>query len=150
MPAKAAREKTAGVSHRNTHPGRMDRVTSQGSSYALEEIPTDPISIYHPVHYLSPARPRTLCRLLTALQSLEMSAIGGHGSRGLGKIKFGLWPLTSTNCIAAELAAGIELKWRPHSYYLKGSGESIVVASDEKLQIADVISQSDRVQAAVK
>ena len=123
----------------------MDRVTSQGNAYAIEQIPAGAqfqfeiiYSVYQQEDFA------TFTRLLEGLHDLEKSSLGAHGSRGLGKIKFGLWPLTEQLCLGSECAQGLELTWRAKDYYESGAAARCLITGDEKLSLENFIAQYEQ------
>lgn len=123
----------------------MDRVTSQGSAYAIEEVPTGAQFRFEILYAVYEAEDvARFAVLLDGLLDLESASLGAHGSRGLGKIKFGAWPLDKNNCLLPEMAQGIAITWKPKAWYETGSGESCLVKTEEKLTVADVIADYEK------
>ena len=124
----------------------MDRITSQHEAYALERVPGGSyfdFEILYSIH--SPQDFQSFQALLTGLHLLEFSSLGSHGSRGLGKMKFGRW---STTTDSAEengpiIETGLELSWRSCDYYQKGAAENLLVKADEKLGPAEILGKSE-------
>ena len=129
----------------------MDRITSQGNSYAVEQIPAGVHFNLEVLFSIYEEQDEESFRaLMEGLQGLEKSLLGSHGSRGLGQVKFGKWPLDSSYCLQKEMESGLSLQWRAVEYYEKGSGEVHIFQAKEKVGIGDILAQYDRVKAAIK
>jgi CRISPR-associated protein Csm3 len=123
----------------------MDRVTSQGNAYAIEEIPSGTQFCFEILFALYEAEDTArFAVLLEGLVALESASLGGHGSRGLGKIKFGTWSLDQYNCLEAEMTAGICITWKPKTWYETGKGEHCLINAEEKLSISAVIPEYEK------
>ncbi len=89
----------------------IDRVTSEANPRPMERVPADSAFKFEMIFDVYRSDDRQLLKsLFTAMRLLEHSALGGSGSRGHGQVGF----------------EGLELKWRPLSYYQTGQGEQQV------------------------
>lgn len=128
----------------------MDRVTSQGTSFAIEQIPAGcgfQFEIFFDV--LEADGPDLFLALLGAMERLEASSVGGHGSRGLGKIRFGKWSPETLFSPEPLLEAGLELTWYPRKYYESGAGEVRAFGPEDKLLPAGMIENRSKIASAM-
>jgi CRISPR-associated protein Csm3 len=118
----------------------MDRVTSQGNTYAVEEIPAGSqfqFEIFYTIYRQEDIQHFTV--MLEGLCDLEKSSIGAYGSRGLGKVKFGMWSLQQP--MDAPMTAGVSVMWRSKGYYEEGTGERVLITPEEKLGIEGILAE---------
>lgn len=119
---------------------QIDRVTAQNNCFAIEQIPAG-------YHFRFEILFSIYCHddiklfiyLLEALQNLENFSLGGQGTRGLGKIKFGEWKVNQMGIIQNELLSGIHLTWRSQHYYCSGENEQMICSNHLKLKPQDAI-----------
>lgn len=92
----------------------IDRVTCQANARTLERVPAGAkFRLRLVVDILCPEDRELLAPLVAALRLLEDDALGGGGSRGSGRIRFGNWKAT----------------WRGKSFYVDGAGEETLLES---------------------
>lgn len=92
----------------------IDRVTCQANARTLERVPAGAkFRLRLVVDILCPEDRELLAPLVAALRLLEDDALGGGGSRGSGRIRFGNWKAT----------------WRGKSFYVGGAGEETLLES---------------------
>lgn len=130
----------------------IDRITAQGNLYAIEQIPA--FSQFE-FSFLFTIYEKEDCKFfrkfLEALILLSSSSIGSQGSRGLGKIRFGAWPVVEHN-LASEKSSGVSLIWRSQAYYETGGNafetlENLLCAPEEKNGIEDLLAQVDSLES---
>lgn len=130
----------------------IDRVTSQGDSYGIEQIPRGvhfEFEVFFTIYRNEDIS--YFATLLEGLQMLESAFLGAYGSRGLGKIKFGQWPVDSHGSIGADRTSGPSVNWRPKNCYETGTNEQMLIRSEENLGIEDIIAQyNKRIAAAIE
>lgn len=88
----------------------LDRVTAEANPRPIERVPRD--STFNFQMIMDVYRPddnALLKSLLSAMQLLEHSALGGSGSRGHGQISF----------------KAINIKWQPISFYTTGKKDTV-------------------------
>ncbi|MBC7286778.1 MAG: type III-A CRISPR-associated RAMP protein Csm3 [Armatimonadetes bacterium] len=105
----------------------LDRLTSMANPRQIERVPAGAVFFMRMTYdVLQPPDGQTLHpddlemfpgSVLTALRLLEDSALGGHGSRGYGRIEL----------------ADLELIWRPREYYA-GQAEQQTLAQAARLE----------------
>ena len=99
----------------------IDRITSQANPRTLERVPAGARFKVRLVLDLLCEEDRSLApRLAEGLRLLEDDSLGGGGSRGSGRVRFG----------------NLKLIWRPRSFYVSGGPETelLVGADTAKLQ----------------
>jgi CRISPR-associated protein Csm3 len=95
----------------------VDRITSQANARTLERVPAGAKFKFRAVMDVLCEEDKALfARVVEGLRILEDSTLGGGGSRGSGRVRFG----------------GLKLAWRSKDYYAKGSAD-VEVASGESL-----------------
>jgi CRISPR-associated protein Csm3 len=92
----------------------IDRITSQANPRTLERVPAGARFQVRMVLDILCEEDKTLAaRLLEGLRLLEDDALGGGGSRGSGRVRFG----------------NLKLVWRNRGFYASGSAEAELAAS---------------------
>ena len=92
----------------------IDRVTCQANARTLERVPAGAkFRLRLVVDILCAEDRELLAPLVAALRLLEDDALGGGGSRGSGRIRFGNWKAT----------------WRGKSFYTGGAAEETLLES---------------------
>jgi CRISPR-associated protein Csm3 len=92
----------------------IDRITSQANPRTLERVPAGARFQVRMVLDILCEEDKTLAaRLLEGLRLLEDDALGGGGSRGSGRVRFG----------------NLKLVWRNRGFYSSGSAEAELAAS---------------------
>lgn len=127
----------------------MDRVTSQGNSYAVEQIPAGvhfKFDIFYNIYRRDDVA--YFVKLLENLQELELFSLGSHSSRGLGKIRFGKWRQDTLNTATPQRELGLSLNWYPKKYYETGS-EVVLTKCEENLGIEEMIQYEQKIMAAL-
>ena len=123
----------------------MDRVTSQGNSYSIEQIPANACFQFEIIYSIYEKEDIELfSTLMKGLQEIENSYIGSNGSRGLGKICF-----RESSCTSEEVTQGLSLIWFPKSYYIEGKGEKTLIKSEENVNISDLIQEYEKRVASI-
>jgi CRISPR-associated protein Csm3 len=92
----------------------IDRITSQANPRTLERVPAGARFQVRMVLDILCEEDKTLAaRLLEGLRLLEDDALGGGGSRGSGRVRFG----------------NLKLVWRNRGFYASGSAEAELAGS---------------------
>ncbi len=87
----------------------VDRITSQASPRTLERVPAGArFRVRLVVDVLCEEDKALPARLAEAMRLLEDDSLGGGGSRGSGRVRFG----------------NLRVTWRPRAYYASGAEES--------------------------
>lgn len=128
----------------------MDRVTSQGNSYAVEQIPAGSHFQFEIFYNLYQKKDLdSFLHLLDGMKTLEMLALGGHGSRGLGKIRFGKWAAEGFHSETPQLETGMSLTWYPKKYYESGTDDLCLVTPEEKFTLEKMIAHKEQIASAI-
>lgn len=89
----------------------IDRITCQANARTLERVPAGARFRVHLVlDILCPEDRELVPRLIEGLRLLEDDTLGGGGSRGNGRVRFGSWKAT----------------WRNRAYYAAGGPEKVL------------------------
>jgi CRISPR-associated protein Csm3 len=106
----------------------IDRITCQANARTLERVPAGArFRVRLVLDILSPEDRELIPRLVEGLRLLEDDTLGGGGSRGNGRVRFGSWKAT----------------WRNRAYYSAGGAEQILLeAPDTAALQAKVIEES--------
>ena len=106
----------------------IDRITSQANPRTLERVPAGArFQVRVVLDVLCEEDTALAARLLEGLRLLEDDALGGGGSRGNGRIKFG----------AARLV------WRGKGYYARGAAESELAAGADLAALQALVAGDD-------
>jgi len=90
----------------------IDRVTAQSNARTLERVPAGArFRVRMVLDILCPEDRELVAKLLEGLRLLEDDALGGGGSRGSGRVRFGNW----------------KASWRSRGYYTGAAGEEVLV-----------------------
>jgi CRISPR-associated protein Csm3 len=102
----------------------IDRVTAQSNARTLERVPAGArFRVRLVLDILCPEDRELVAKLVEGLRLLEDDALGGGGSRGSGRVRFGHWKVC----------------WRSRGYYAGAAGEEVLIedaASTADLQAA--------------
>lgn len=91
----------------------VDRLTSMANPRTLERVPAGArFQVRFVIDILCPEDAALPARVLEGLRLLEDDALGGGGSRGSGRVRFG----------------NLSLKWRSKDYYASGADEQELAA----------------------
>jgi CRISPR-associated protein Csm3 len=91
----------------------VDRITSQANPRTLERVPAGArFKVRFVMDVLCPEDAPLFARVVEGLRLLEDDALGGGGSRGSGRVRFGAMKLT----------------WRSKAYYSSGAPEKELIA----------------------
>lgn len=91
----------------------VDRLTSMANPRTLERVPAGAkFQVRLVIDILCPEDAALPARVLEGLRLLEDDALGGGGSRGSGRVRFG----------------NLSLKWRSKDYYASGADEQELAA----------------------
>ncbi len=94
----------------------VDRLTSMANPRTLERVPAGAkFQVRFVIDILCPEDAALPARVLEGLRLLEDDALGGGGSRGSGRVRFG----------------NLSLKWRSKDYYASGADEQELAAGDD-------------------
>jgi CRISPR-associated protein Csm3 len=94
----------------------VDRITSQANPRTLERVPAGARFSFRAVlDVLCEEDKPLLGRVAEGMRLLEDDALGGGGSRGNGRVKFG----------------SLKLTWRSRDYYARGASESTLLDSGD-------------------
>jgi CRISPR-associated protein Csm3 len=94
----------------------IDRVTAQSNARTLERVPAGArFRVRMVLDILCPEDRELVAKLLEGLRLLEDDALGGGGSRGSGRVRFGNW----------------KASWRSRGYYTGAAGEEVLVEKAE-------------------
>jgi CRISPR-associated protein Csm3 len=108
----------------------VDRITSQANPRTLERVPAGARFSFRAVlDVLCEEDKPLLGRVAEGMRLLEDDALGGGGSRGNGRVKFG----------------SLKLTWRSKDYYARGSAESTLLESGELAALQQLVT-SDGLQ----
>jgi CRISPR-associated protein Csm3 len=106
----------------------VDRITSQANPRTLERVPAGAkFSFRIVLDVLCPEDKPLLGRVAEAIRLLEDDALGGGGSRGNGRVKFG----------------ALKLVWRSKDYYARGAAEQTLLEAGELSALQQVASADD-------
>jgi CRISPR-associated protein Csm3 len=106
----------------------VDRITSQANPRTLERVPAGArFSMRFVLDVLCDEDKPLLARVAESLRLLEDDALGGGGSRGSGRVKFG----------------GLKLTWRNKDYYAKGANESVLLETSELPALQQLIAADE-------
>jgi CRISPR-associated protein Csm3 len=106
----------------------VDRITSQANPRTLERVPAGAkFSVRFVLDVLCSEDKPLLARVAESLRLLEDDALGGGGSRGSGRVKFG----------------AIKLLWRSKDYYAKGASESSLLETADLSALQQLITADD-------
>jgi CRISPR-associated protein Csm3 len=90
----------------------IDRITAQSSARTLERVPAGArFRVRFVLDILCPEDRELVATFLQGLRLLEDDALGGGGSRGSGRVRFGNWKVT----------------WRNRDYYAGTASEQTLV-----------------------
>ena len=106
----------------------VDRITSQANPRTLERVPAGArFSFRLVLDVLCPEDKPLLARVAEGLRLLEDDALGGGGSRGSGRVKFG----------------SVKLLWRGKDYYAKGAAEAALLESADLASLQQLATADD-------
>jgi CRISPR-associated protein Csm3 len=106
----------------------VDRITSQANPRTLERVPAGAkFSFRIVLDVLCPEDKPLLGRVAEAIRLLEDDALGGGGSRGNGRVKFG----------------SLKLLWRGKEYYARGSAEENLLEGGDLSALQQVATADD-------
>jgi CRISPR-associated protein Csm3 len=106
----------------------VDRITSQANPRTLERVPASArFSFRIVLDVLCPEDKPLLMRVAEALRLLEDDALGGGGSRGNGRVRFG----------------SLRLAWRSKDYYAKGTEEAKLLEGGDVVQLQQLVAADD-------
>jgi CRISPR-associated protein Csm3 len=106
----------------------VDRITPQANPRTLERVPSGArFSFRLVLDVLCEEDKPLLARVAEGLRLLEDDALGGGGSRGSGRVKFG----------------GLKLAWRGKNYYAKGSGEAALLEGGDLAALQQLAAGED-------
>ena len=106
----------------------VDRITSQANPRTLERVPAGAkFSFRIVLDVLCPEDKPLLGRVAEAIRLLEDDALGGGGSRGNGRVKFG----------------SIKLLWRSKEYYARGAAEENLLEGGDLSALQQVATADD-------
>ena len=106
----------------------IDRITSQANPRTLERVPAGArFQVRVVLDVLCEEDKALAARLLEGLRLLEDDALGGGGSRGNGRIKFG----------------AVRLVWRGKGYYARGAAESELAAGADLAALQALVAGDD-------
>lgn len=106
----------------------VDRITSQANPRTLERVPAGAKFSFRVVLDVLCAEDKPLlARVAEAMRLLEDDALGGGGSRGSGRVRFGT----------------LKLVWRNKDYYVRGSGEVNLLESGELTALQQLAAADD-------
>src|SRR5262249_2345712 len=92
----------------------IDRITAQANPRTLERVPAGArFKVRMVLDILCEEDKALVARLVEGLRLLEDDALGGGGSRGSGRIRFG----------------NLKLSWRNRNFYSSGGAESELASS---------------------
>jgi CRISPR-associated protein Csm3 len=93
----------------------IDRITSQANPRTLERVPAGArFRVRMVLDILCEEDKALAARLFEGLRLLEDDALGGGGSRGSGRVRFG----------------NLKLTWRGREFYSSGAEEAEIAAGD--------------------
>jgi len=103
----------------------IDRITSQANPRTLERVPAGARFKVRLVLDLLCEEDRALVpRLAEGLRLLEDDSLGGGGSRGSGRVRFG----------------NLKLTWRPRSFYVSGGPEAELLAGADTASLQSLVN----------
>jgi CRISPR-associated protein Csm3 len=106
----------------------VDRITSQANPRTLERVPAGAkFSFRLVLDVLCPEDIPLLGRVAEAIRLLEDDALGGGGSRGNGRVKFG----------------SLKLVWRSKEYYARGVAEQTLLEGGDLSALQQVATADD-------
>ncbi len=106
----------------------VDRITSQANPRTLERVPAGAkFSFRIVLDVLCREDKPLLGRVAEAIRLLEDDALGGGGSRGNGRVKFG----------------ALKLVWRSKDYYARGAAEQTLLEAGELSALQQVATADD-------
>jgi CRISPR-associated protein Csm3 len=106
----------------------VDRITSQANPRTLERVPAGARFKFRMVMDILCEEDKPLvARLAESLRLLEDDALGGGGSRGNGRVTFGV----------------MDLVWRGKDYYAKGSAEESLLSAADLAAFQQLASGED-------
>ncbi len=106
----------------------VDRITSQANPRTLERVPAGAkFSFGIVLDVLCREDKPLLGRVAEAIRLLEDDALGGGGSRGNGRVKFG----------------ALKLVWRSKDYYARGAAEQTLLEAGELSALQQVATADD-------
>jgi len=113
----------------------IDRITSAANPRQMERVPAGASFGCEMIYSIYSARDRDyLQEVFKAMHLLEDDYLGGHGSRGSGKVSF------------RELA----VEWRPDAYYKSGNASHAKSKiNDENTTVVKILESFDALKAAI-
>jgi CRISPR-associated protein Csm3 len=106
----------------------VDRITSQANPRTLERVPSGArFSFRLVLDVLCDEDKPLLGRVAEGLRLLEDDSLGGGGSRGSGRVRFG----------------GLKLAWRGKDYYAKGRDETVLLESGDLAALQQLTAAED-------
>jgi CRISPR-associated protein Csm3 len=113
----------------------IDRITSKATPRQIERVPAGAefdfeiiYDIYNNTDY------NWFNTILEGMKLLEFDSIGGSGSRGYGKIKFGKYK-RDEKALTDELEEGIEIKWLSSDYFKNLKEADILINKTDKVAL---------------
>ena len=107
----------------------VDRITSQANPRTLERVPAGAkFRVRFVMDVLCPEDAPLFSRVVEGLRLLEDDSLGGGGSRGSGRVRFG----------------NMKLTWRSKAYYASGASETELIAGSDLAALqAKVVEAGD-------
>ncbi len=106
----------------------IDRITSQANPRTLERVPAGArFGVRMVVDVLCEEDKALVARLVEAMRLLEDDTLGGGGSRGSGKVRFG----------------GLKLIWRGRRFYAEGADQAELVKGASLADLQKAVNAAD-------
>lgn len=106
----------------------VDRITSQANPRTLERVPSGArFSFRLVLDVLCNEDRPLLARVAEGMRLIEDDALGGGGSRGSGRVKFG----------------ALKLAWRNKDYYAKGASETALLEGGDLAALQQLTAAED-------
>ncbi len=106
----------------------IDRITSQANPRTLERVPAGArFGMRMVVDVLCEEDKALVARLVESMRLLEDDTLGGGGSRGSGKVRFG----------------GLKATWRGRRFYAEGAAETELVKGASLADLQKAVSSVD-------
>jgi CRISPR-associated protein Csm3 len=106
----------------------IDRITCQANARTLERVPAGArFRVRAVLDILCPEDRELVPRLIEGLRLLEDDTLGGGGSRGNGRVRFGAWKAT----------------WRNRAYYAAGGAERVLFESSDTAALQSQVLGGD-------
>jgi len=114
----------------------IDRITSAANPRQMERVPAGALFDCEMIYTIyGPDDRDNLQRVFEAMRLLEDDYLGGHGSRGSGKVSF----------------QSLQVHWRPTEYYKSGNtANAHAKINRDKATVADILENFGALKAAIK